>query len=250
MASGNDLKKKRYFWLKLQKNFFKNARIKKLRKIAGGDTYTIIYLKLMLLCIDNEGIIIYEGIEESLESELALKLDEDVDNIAVTLNYLRLNNLLVERSEGDVYLPEAFENTGSETHGNVQKRNLKLRANVEKVENFYPNSTQILPDIDIEKEIEEKENEDTLLHNISSKEKTKQTFKKPTIEEVFQYVYEQGYQMDSEAFYDFYESKNWMVGRNKMKDWKASVRNWARNEKGRTQPSRRPSVGGATGTVV
>ena len=122
MASGNELQKKRYYWLKLPKNFFKNARIKKLRKIAGGDTYTIIYLKLMLLCIDNDGVIIYEGIEDSLEQELALKLDEEEENISITISFLKANNLLIEKEEGDILLPEAKDNTGSETHGNVQKR--------------------------------------------------------------------------------------------------------------------------------
>ena len=39
---------KRYYWLKMEENFFNDKRVKKLRKIAGGDTYTIIYLKMML----------------------------------------------------------------------------------------------------------------------------------------------------------------------------------------------------------
>ena len=122
MASGNELKKKKYYWFKLQKNFFKNARMKKLRKIAGGDTYTIIYLKLMLLCIDNDGVIVYEGIENSLDKELALKLDEDDENVSITINFLKANGLLIEKEEGDILLPEAKDNTGSETHGNIQKR--------------------------------------------------------------------------------------------------------------------------------
>ena len=51
MAHGNEINGKRYFWLKLDRHFFNNARIKKLRRLAGGDTYTIIYLKLLLLSI-------------------------------------------------------------------------------------------------------------------------------------------------------------------------------------------------------
>lgn len=43
---------KRYYWLKLMEDFFRNARIKQLRKIAGGDTNVVIYLKLMLLTIN------------------------------------------------------------------------------------------------------------------------------------------------------------------------------------------------------
>ena len=42
---------RKYYWLKLKDDFFKSRVIKKLRKIAGGDTYTIIYLKMQLLSI-------------------------------------------------------------------------------------------------------------------------------------------------------------------------------------------------------
>ena len=42
---------KKYYWLKLGDEFFGDKTIKKLRKIAGGDTYTIIYLKMLLLAV-------------------------------------------------------------------------------------------------------------------------------------------------------------------------------------------------------
>ena len=40
---------KRYYWLKLKNDFFRGKHIKMLRKIAGGDTYTIIYLKMIMI---------------------------------------------------------------------------------------------------------------------------------------------------------------------------------------------------------
>ena len=57
-------------------------------------------------------------------------------------------------------------------------------------------------------------------------------FTPPTPKQVSEYASEKGYIMDSERFCDFYASKGWMVGKNKMKDWKAAVRNWNR---GKTQ---------------
>ena len=55
-------------------------------------------------------------------------------------------------------------------------------------------------------------------------------FKKPTVEEVDTYALEKGYELDSEYFVDFYESKGWLVGKTPMKDWKAAVRNWIRQK--------------------
>ncbi len=55
-------------------------------------------------------------------------------------------------------------------------------------------------------------------------------FQKPTIEQIRAYCKEAGKDIDAEAFFDFYEAKGWVVGRAPMKDWKAAVRNWAKNE--------------------
>lgn len=54
-------------------------------------------------------------------------------------------------------------------------------------------------------------------------------FVPPTLEEVQSYLDEKGYTWDAEAFMDFYLSKDWFVGRNKMKDWRAACRNWNRH---------------------
>ena len=53
---------KRYYWIKLKEEFFTDKRIKRLRRISGGDTYTIIYLKLLLLLLKDEGKLYYDGV--------------------------------------------------------------------------------------------------------------------------------------------------------------------------------------------
>lgn len=114
---------KRYYWLKMKENWFSEPIIKKLRKIAGGDTFTIIYLKMQLMSIKNEGYIEYEGIEPTFEEEIALKLDEDVDNVIVTVNYLKSLSLMVEcNEENKFFLVEASNNIGSEGQSAERKR--------------------------------------------------------------------------------------------------------------------------------
>lgn len=56
-------------------------------------------------------------------------------------------------------------------------------------------------------------------------------FIKPTLEEVKGYCEERNNMVDHNRFYDFYESKGWMVGKNKMKDWKACIRTWEQRNK-------------------
>ena len=55
-------------------------------------------------------------------------------------------------------------------------------------------------------------------------------FTPPNIQDVRAYCKERGNKVDPENFWDFYQSKNWMIGKNKMKDWKAAVRTWERSE--------------------
>lgn len=85
---------KKYYWLKMTDQFFKDKTIKKLRKIAGGDTYTIIYLKMLLTAIKQGNKMYFEGIEDDFMEELALELDEDTDNVKVTVSYLKSKGLI------------------------------------------------------------------------------------------------------------------------------------------------------------
>lgn len=64
-----------------------------------------------------------------------------------------------------------------------------------------------------------------------SKDTSKRKFVPPTIDEVSAYCQERNNFVDPERFIDFYESKGWMVGSNKMKDWKAAVRTWEKKDK-------------------
>ena len=106
---------KRYYWLKMKEDLFDSLRIKKLRRIAGGDTYTIIYLKMQLKSLRKDGILKWTGVEDDFASELALDLDEDVENVKFTLMYLLQHGLAEMVSDHELYLPYVIENTGSET---------------------------------------------------------------------------------------------------------------------------------------
>lgn len=105
---------KKYYWLKLKRDFFKTKEIKKLRKIAGGDTYTIIYLEMQLLSLENDGKIYYDGVEETFAEELALELDEDPDNVLFTITFLEKCGW-IEKGEDDAFiLPQTIDAIGRE----------------------------------------------------------------------------------------------------------------------------------------
>lgn len=113
---------KKYYWLKLGDEFFGDKAIKKLRKIAGGDTYTIIYLKMLLLAVKQNNRLYFEGVEETFPDELALELDEDAENVAVTCSFLQKKGLLKVMSEEEFLLTQCEEMVGSETDAARRKR--------------------------------------------------------------------------------------------------------------------------------
>lgn len=70
----------------------------------------------------------------------------------------------------------------------------------------------------------------------STKKTTDKRFKPPSISEVAEYAKQNNQNIDAQAFIDFYESKGWMVGKNKMKSWQAATRTWNRNNPSKPTP--------------
>jgi predicted phage replisome organizer len=118
---------KRYYWLKLKEDFFGDKTIKKLRRIAGGDTYTVIYLKMLLKSLRDDGKLYYEGIESDFASELALDIDEDEENVKVTIQFLMSYGLLEQINEEEFVLAKCVELTGNECYSAERVRNLRNR---------------------------------------------------------------------------------------------------------------------------
>lgn len=122
---------KKYYWLKLKTTFFNDKAIKKMRKIAGGDTYVIIYLKLQLLSLKDEGVIYYEGIEEDFASEMALTIDEDEENVRVTIGFLERYGLIEQTATDEFTLAAVPNNIGKECDSaeRVRKHRKALQCN-------------------------------------------------------------------------------------------------------------------------
>ena len=118
---------KRYYWLKLRDDFFASKRIKKLRRLAGGDTYTIIYLKMQLKALKTDGVLEYTGVESTFADEIALDLDENPEDVKVTLSFLLANGLAEAPDDISLALPYVWANTGSETASTQRVRDYRER---------------------------------------------------------------------------------------------------------------------------
>ena len=153
---------KRYYWLKLQDGFFDSKRIKKLRRLAGGDTYTIIYLKMQLLAMKSGGVLEYTGLEPTFADELALDLNEEPDNVGVTISYLLSCGLLETADEKEFFVPYAVLNTGSESASTKRVREHRerkaLQCNADVTEVKRIGNVEIEKEIEKESELEKEKN--------------------------------------------------------------------------------------------
>lgn len=119
---------KKYFWLKLYNDFFSSKRIKRLRSLAGGDTYTIIYLKMQLKALKDDGYLYFDDVMDDFAEELALDIDENADDVRVTIQYLSRVGLLESSENGKEYfLPYVQTCIGSETASAQRVRNYRAR---------------------------------------------------------------------------------------------------------------------------
>lgn len=109
-------KEYRYWWLKLEKDFFNRKFMKKLRRLDNGAVYTIIYLKMQLESLQNGGVLSFQKTEDTFEEELAFVIDEDLKDTIETVKFLKKYGLLVELTEtaNELELTEVVNNIDSE----------------------------------------------------------------------------------------------------------------------------------------
>ena len=244
---------KRYYWFRLKEDFFQDKRIKRIRQMAGGDTYTIIFLKMQLKALRTDGYLYFDNVLDDFVEELALDIDETPDNVRFTIEYLLRVGLLEICPDGKTYyLTELEQLIGSETATAQRVRDYRarrkqeaealqcntdetklLQCNTDVTETLQCNTdvTDVKRLCYAEKEIEKEIDIDIDKEKIIKRESKKaKAFLPPTQEEVEAYCLERQNNVDAQKFIDFYEAKGWMIGKNKMKDWKAAVRTWERED--------------------
>ena len=118
----------KHFWLRIKNNFFIQTKIKKLRKLDKGDTCICIYLKMLLMAMEDSGRLSYEKVEDTFEEELALKLDEELADVQFLLIFLKEQNLIEEIEENMFLLNDILSMIGSESASAKRVRKHRKKA--------------------------------------------------------------------------------------------------------------------------
>ena len=219
-------REKAYYWIKVPIDFFDDPIIDWISDQKNGNDYIVFYLRLCLKSANSGGILI-RNIGDMLIPYDVEKLAEigrtDIDTAAVALKLFEQVGLIEVLENKELYLTAVKDMVGSETADAQRKRLAKQREtallgecpeNVRKMSGKFPT----------EKEKEKEKDKD------KKEKRSKCVFTPPTLEEVQAYCKERGNRIDPQYFLDYYTSTGWMRGKVKLKDWKAAVRTWERQD--------------------
>lgn len=173
-----------------------------------GMTKTTMY-KYMNALVEGGAVKKEQTYTGNLKSKVIYKITHEVTT----------NTRIPKISEADRDKPSISEKIGIRAHGisSDSERNIN-NTNINNINNNNNKYICVQPEVATPPE--------------STPKKKTSRFLPPTEEEVKQYCLESGYILDAQRFVDFYECKGWMVGKNKMKNWKAAVRTWVKKDQG------------------
>ena len=216
---------KKYYWLKLKRDFFKRHDIRIIEEMPNGKEYILFYLKLLLESIDHEGTLRFSETVPYNEQMLSVVTNTNIDIVRSAMKMFIELKMMDVFDDQTIYMAEVEKLIGSEAWSTERSRRCREKKKLLQCNTIATSSNE---EIDKEKDIDK--DKDT------EKEKRKgspqKRFTPPSLEEVQAYCSERGNGIGAQAFIDFYASKGWLVGKTKMSDWKAAVRTWeSRNRK-------------------
>jgi len=229
------MSEKKFYWLKLKKDFFKRHDIKIIEDMENGKDYILFYLKLLCESVDNSGSLRFSDTIPYSEKMLSTITGTNIDIVRSAMKVFTSLEMIEILDDQTIYMREVEKMIGGESDSAERVR--RHRA-LKEAQSLQCNGVVTIcnTDIDIEKDIDKEQEKEVCADESADTPQTKQVkrFSKPTVEEVAAYCKERNNNVDPQRFWDFYEAKGWKIGKSPMKDWKACVRTWEKDGQGKT----------------
>ncbi len=160
--------------------------------------------------------------EDDLKILLAKRYLLGFESGVIVIKHWKMNNYLRnDRHTSTTYLEELKQLTTDEKGAYTESR--------------LPVGRQVVYQVETQDRLGKYSKEkDTTIVVSKEKDETKTAMKrfvKPSVTEIEAYIKDMGYEIDAQYFHDYYEANGWKVGKNPMKDWKATVRTWTKNNR-------------------
>lgn len=206
-------------WIKIATDIFDDEKILLIEAMPDADALIVIWFKLLTLAgkQNNSGVFLINDTIPYTDEMLATIFRRPLNTVRLALDTFYKFGM-IDIIEDTITIPkwekhqniEGMEKIREQTRQRVAKHREKQRLIECNVTVTECNAT----DKDKDKD----------------KNKSSKRFIPPTLTEVQEYIDEKNYSVDAERFIDYYTANGWMVGKNHMKDWKATIRNWERRD--------------------
>lgn len=221
---------KKFYWIKLRTDFFNREDIDFLLSQENGCQYVVLYQMLCLNTANTNGKLQSQMNEVIVPYDIKKIVRDtkyfDSDTIIVALELYKKLGLIYEEQDKILKISNIEAMVGSESANKdaIKKRNQRLKKKIEQGTRLETKEGTNCLIENRDKRLDIRDIDNNIKENI-----IKEKFIKPTLKDVETYCQERNNNVNAQRFIDFYESKGWMVGKNKMKDWKACVRTWEHN---------------------
>lgn len=220
-------------WIKIVTDIFDDEKIRYIETLPNGDETIVIWFRILCLAgkSNSSGILMMTDRIAYTDEMLSSIFNRDIKSVQLALNLFKSLEM-IEMIDNKIYVSNWSKHQNLDK---LEQKKLYDREYQKKKRNesnsMLENRTTIVRqsydarslDIDIDKELDKDIDKDIEL------DKTKSyRFIKPTLEQLTNFIEEEKLNVDAQYFIDYYESNGWNVGKAKMKDWKATVRNWNR----------------------
>lgn len=231
----------KYYYMRLKEDFFNDDAMRVLEASPDGYLYSNILLKMYLASLKTDGRLMLNNIIPYNSNMIAAITGHQVGTVEKALQIFEDLGLIEMLDNGAIYMLNIQNFIGKTSTEADRKREYERRIAREKMQAICEESPIKVGEISEKSTPENRDRDRTRDKDRNIKEgKSRKKFAPPSLEEVKSYCEERQNNVDPQYFVYFYESKGWMVGKNKMKDWKAAVRTWERRENESSRQDNRP----------
>lgn len=237
------MENKKFYWLKLKRDFFKRHDIQIVENQENGKDYILFYLKLLVESVDHDGELRFSDTIPYNEQMLATITNTNIDIVRSAMKVFINLGMMERLDDGTIYMNQVMSMIGSAVDNDNANRQRRFRAKqrqeaLPEVVPCYDSVTKnnacvtdsVTNDnesksIEIEKEIE--------LESKESKPK-KSRFVPPTLEQVQEYCDERNNDVDAQRFFEYYQAGGWKDAKgNPVKNWKQKIITWEKHNNGK-----------------
>ena len=213
---------KKYYWLKLDRNFFKRHDIRIIEDMPNGKEYVLFFMKLLVESIDHEGRLRFNELIPYNYQMLATITNTNIDIVRSAIKMFQSLELLQIWDDKTIYINDTQKMLGTKTEWAVKKAEWRAKQ-IEYKDNEGQKKDIVRQEKEIEKEIELDIDKDRPKKRVHK-------FTPPTLEEVSAYCLERKNNINPQYFIDYQQAREWVLSNGKkMKDWKATIRYWEQN---------------------